>query len=314
MFIHEIPEAKQLFTLVANEKDIDPYLIEKDYWITHVLWGLQQQGINFELKGGTSLSKGYRIIERFSEDLDIKIYPKDNSSVKTGVNHQKPEHIKSRQAFFDGLARSIKIPGILATRDHDFDDQKSMRNAGIRLIYDTLFEPVIGVKLGVLLEVGFDQTTPHNSINFSSWIHDKMQTYPQIDVVDNKAYNVLCYCPEYTFVEKLQTISTKVRLQQETGVFPANFLRHFYDIYKLLEQDIVINFIGTKEYLSHKDKRFRSKDNKDLTKNLAFNLEKDSNLYNLYKKEFEKIVNLFYNKKPTFDEIYGTIIQYKNRL
>jgi len=38
---------------------IDPYLVEKDYWIMHALWGLQQQGFQFELKGGTSLFKGY---------------------------------------------------------------------------------------------------------------------------------------------------------------------------------------------------------------------------------------------------------------
>jgi hypothetical protein len=44
MFIHELPEAKQLFMLIANERDLNPYLVEKDYWITHALWELQQQG------------------------------------------------------------------------------------------------------------------------------------------------------------------------------------------------------------------------------------------------------------------------------
>jgi predicted nucleotidyltransferase component of viral defense system len=43
--------------------------VEKDYWIMHGLYGLQQMGMSFELKGGTSLSKGYGIIERFSEDI-----------------------------------------------------------------------------------------------------------------------------------------------------------------------------------------------------------------------------------------------------
>lgn len=42
---------------VAAEEGVSPYLIEKDYWLMHVLWGLQQQGWCFELKGGTSLSK-----------------------------------------------------------------------------------------------------------------------------------------------------------------------------------------------------------------------------------------------------------------
>ena len=50
-------------------------LVEKDYWIMHCLWGLQAQGFQFELKGGTSLSKGFGVIHRFSEDIDIRIEP-----------------------------------------------------------------------------------------------------------------------------------------------------------------------------------------------------------------------------------------------
>ncbi|MEA2882414.1 MAG: hypothetical protein QOH32_1670, partial [Bradyrhizobium sp.] len=42
----------------------------KDYWIMHSLYGLQKLGLIFELKGGTSLSKGFKIIDRFSEDID----------------------------------------------------------------------------------------------------------------------------------------------------------------------------------------------------------------------------------------------------
>lgn len=54
---------------------------------------------------------------------------------------------------------------------------------------------------------------------------------------------------------------------------------------------------------------------KDLTKNLAFNLEKNKNLYGLYRNEFAKIINLFFsNKKPTFDEIYNVIIKYRDQL
>ena len=59
----------QLFRVIARERTpLDESLVEKDYWIMHCLWGIQQQGYRFELKGGTSLSKGFGIIERFSED------------------------------------------------------------------------------------------------------------------------------------------------------------------------------------------------------------------------------------------------------
>jgi hypothetical protein len=53
-FIHRDLEFKDLLAIVANDKKINIALIEKDYWIMHVLYSLQQQNIAFELKGGTS--------------------------------------------------------------------------------------------------------------------------------------------------------------------------------------------------------------------------------------------------------------------
>jgi predicted nucleotidyltransferase component of viral defense system len=61
-FIHNDPEFKELLSIVSTKKGIDITLVEKDYWIMHALYSLQQQGIEFELKGGTSLSKGYGFV------------------------------------------------------------------------------------------------------------------------------------------------------------------------------------------------------------------------------------------------------------
>ncbi len=72
-YLHNLKDFHDLIQVVSNEQRILPQLIEKDYWIMHILYGLAKQGLVFELKGGTSLSKGYRVIERFSEDIDIRI-------------------------------------------------------------------------------------------------------------------------------------------------------------------------------------------------------------------------------------------------
>jgi predicted nucleotidyltransferase component of viral defense system len=84
--------------VVADERGLDPVLVEKDYWIMHCLWGLQAQGLQFELKGGTSLSKGFGVIHRLSEDIDIRIEPPDGMHVKSGRNQDKPTHVISRRA------------------------------------------------------------------------------------------------------------------------------------------------------------------------------------------------------------------------
>ena len=77
-FLHERSDFKALVETVADSEKInDPALVEKDYWIMHAVFGLKQLGLTFELKGGTSLSKGFGIIHRFSEDIDIRIEPFD---------------------------------------------------------------------------------------------------------------------------------------------------------------------------------------------------------------------------------------------
>ena len=97
IYLHEYHDFSDLIRVVAGERRIDPYLVEKDYWLVHSLYGLQKAGYNFQLKGGTSLSKGYGIIHRFSEDIDIHIVPPERVQVRTSKNHDKEKDRKSRK-------------------------------------------------------------------------------------------------------------------------------------------------------------------------------------------------------------------------
>ena len=108
-YLHNHPEFKELLRTVEHELNIDSSLIEKDYRIMHTLYGLQQGGFKFELKGGTLLSKGYRIIHRFSEDIDIRIEPSAQMNVKIGRNYNKLKHCESRKNYYDWLANNIQI-------------------------------------------------------------------------------------------------------------------------------------------------------------------------------------------------------------
>lgn len=167
MFLHEMKSFDKFIETVAKEKNgMNASLVEKDYWIMHSLWGLKHQGFEFYMKGGTSLSKGFKIIDRFSEDIDIMIVPPVKLKVKTGRNQISPAHIQSRSNFYDYLKDKISIPGISEiVRDTEFDDDK-MRNGGLRLIYKSLFDPVKGLKEGILLEVGFDKVSPLNQLMY----------------------------------------------------------------------------------------------------------------------------------------------------
>jgi predicted nucleotidyltransferase component of viral defense system len=105
-YLHNHKAFPQLLRIVGDQMGILPALIEKDYWIMHVLYGLKKQGFNFEMKGGTSLSKGYKIIDRFSEDIDIYIHPPAAMEVEENPKKEKPKQIESRQKYFDWLAHN----------------------------------------------------------------------------------------------------------------------------------------------------------------------------------------------------------------
>ena len=304
-FLHERRDFDQLLAVVANDRGLDTMLVEKDYWIMHCLWGLRTQGFNFELKGGTSLSKGFGVIHRFSEDIDIRIEPPTDLDVKTGRNQDKAAHVASRRAFYDWLAVEIKMPGIVqVARDEDFDDEK-MRSGGIRLSYAARTAPLAGVKDGILLELGFDDTAPNRPVTISSWAWDTASARG-ISVMDNRAIDVPCYAPTHTFVEKLQTISTKYRKLGEAQAFPANFLRHYYDVYCLLQLDEIQTFMKDPAYQERKKQRFRTGDELVIASNPAFIL-KDADERKRFATEYRKTQALYYQGQPDFDALLARI-------
>jgi len=309
-YLHNHPQFADLLRIVAEAQSIDIALVEKDYWIMHSLHGLQQLGLSFELKGGTSLSKGLGIIHRFSEDIDIRIEP--DTDVAVGRNHTKPQHIASRGAFYDDLAGRIAIDGIMAVeRDHLFDDAR-LFSGGIRLQYPTVGEPIEGLKTGILLEVGFANVQPNDPYTISSWAYDHAVA-SGVEVIDNRAIDVDCYHPGYTLVEKLQAISTKYRQQQAGGEFPPNFMRHYYDVFCLLQDSKVQGFIGTDAYHDYKARHFPKADNPVIAENEAFSLG-DPETRAVLAEAYGRSAALYYRGQPAFEDILAEIARWADRL
>jgi len=317
-FLHHHKQFRQLVEITASELSInEPSLVEKDYWITHCLWGLQKAGLSFELKGGTSLSKGYKIIHRFSEDIDIHIEPpagiEMGFELYVGKNHDKPMHKQSRRKYFDWLAQFLqgKIDGLSSVvRDANFDDDK-FRSGGLRLNYKSHFQAIPGLKEGILLEVGFDRTTPNQARTITSWILNRALK-AKVEVIENSAIGVLCYEPQYTFVEKLQAVIRKFKIYRERGTVPKNFMRHYYDIYHLLKLKGVRDFIATEEYVKYKKERFGG-DDIVIANSDAFKLQ-DTKEALLFEKEYGKTRALYYRGQIELKEILNYVGIYLNRL
>lgn len=307
-YLHNHKDFKALLNIVAEEKGIESALVEKDYWIMHCLYGLKKQGFKFEMKGGTSLSKGYNIIHRFSEDIDIHIEPPEEMGINPNPKNTNPNTIAKRKQFYDWLATEIGISGISSvSRDHLFDE-KSYKSGGIRLHYESEFDQIVGIKEGILLEAGFDDVKPNNEITISSWAYDRA-VIANVDIIDNRAINIPCYHIGYTFVEKLQTIVTKFRREQESGGTGTNFMRQYYDVYCLLEHPEVIEFIGSEAYLSHKENHFPTQDKiVPLCENEAFLLS-DPEIRQKFKERYTSTAALYYQGQPDFEDVLKRIAE-----
>lgn len=305
IFLHEDKEFKSLIDALSFELGFSPQLIEKDYWVMHCIWGVQQQNFHFEIKGGTSLSKGFHLIERFSEDVDMNIHPEADEQVPQRANQNRAGHVERRREFFENLSNKINIAGVQVKRDHTFDDYR-MRNAGIALIYPSFYQNIPDLLSCVLLEVGFGKTTPWLECDISSWAYNRASTKAPGRFIDNRALKVHCYHPGYTLVEKMEAVCRKHLKFLREGEVAANFMRYYYDIYCLLQDQRALDFIGTEEYLDFKQRSFRERLEQQIPKNEALMLH-DQNTYRIFKKAYENKRHIYYHHFIEFSEIIQKI-------
>ena len=124
-FVHDAPEFAALLDQVSDHVDVAPGLVEKDYWITHSLWALHETRLAIWFKGGTSLSKGFGIIERFSEDLDLMIERGGVATLPEVTNWASTNKgpTAQRRAFYEGLPAAFAIPGVSVELDLQRQDK-----------------------------------------------------------------------------------------------------------------------------------------------------------------------------------------------
>jgi hypothetical protein len=164
------------------------------------------------------------------------------------------------------------------------------------------------LKPEVILEVGFARTTPNEPREITSWALERALS-AGVDVIDNRATEVRCFNPEYTFVDKLQTICRRFRQHRDRNEEkdrPRQFMRHYYDLYKLLELERVREFVGTKEYEEYKKDKLRGLDAQEFEARTAFRIT-DDKTYRFFEQEFASIKDLLLFPGPTFKELMDRI-------
>ena len=231
---------------------LPPATIEKDFWVCWTLkklFALPEWGSRLTFKGGTSLSKGWALIERFSEDIDIVInrgalgFDGDMAPDRAPSRKQMRKRLDalkaaSQQCVNERLlpllekAISREMPSELSWRLHPDPDDRDGQT--LLLVYPTAFsDRTAYLEQAVKIELGArSDTEPTQDIDIHPYLED---AFPNLFPQSN--FTVKTVSPHRTFWEKA------LLLHEETFRPPekkrkARMARHYYDLYRLIDAGI----------------------------------------------------------------------------
>ncbi len=216
-------------------------VIEKDYYVTEALRIIQQAaGSKVIFKGGTSLSKGWNIIKRFSEDVDIFLDPSAfvPSLGKNAINRE-----------LKNLKQSVEChPGL------KFIEHESRTIGGFGrsdyFEYVQRFASTGDIRNRVLIEVGTGSgKDPTECVKIHSYVGQFLrETGVTLDAEDEGSFDMHLLHFRRTFVEKLFAIHSKVEKFKRTGIGVGSYARHYYDLFCLSERKEVLEMLRSNEY------------------------------------------------------------------
>lgn len=240
-----------IYNEIANKTGMALYAVEKDWWVVQTLSIIFEMEIGKHLvfKGGTSLSKAWKLIDRFSEDVDLAI---DRSffgfngelskNQRTNLRRETNKYIT--EIFYPELKTKFQEKGFV---DVEFKIENAVsRDQDPRIIeiyYPNVIESPGYIQSRVQLEIGCRSLRePFSDQRFSSIVDEY---YP--DAAFAQSYiSVPTVNPERTFLEKIFLLHEE--FQRPADKMRVDRLsRHLYDIYQLSSTEFARKAINDKE-------------------------------------------------------------------
>jgi hypothetical protein len=259
-------DRRDLFVGTARELGTPEQYVEKDFWVCWTLDalfnGLTGDRPRLLFKGGTSLSKAYSLISRFSEDIDVTVFRND---IGQGASVEEFEAIsrKKREAKLDAIRDACRRY-IQDTLRAELDSliQRAMREAGIenslaQLVIDEedpdgqslIFQyPVVTAKAdsyirpAVKIESGAKSAfVPHETVTINPYVAGQL---PRISLA---VTNVTTVVAARTFWDKIIIVHGLRRWFENRGVLRQQgqrVSRHYYDLHCMAQSDPLLTAIG----------------------------------------------------------------------
>lgn len=230
-----------IYTEAGRRMGLSPIAVEKDWWMVHTLSVIFSMTCASALifKGGTSLSKGWNLIQRFSEDLDLALdreYLGFTGELSKGnirglrkksyqfITEVFTEELKSKFSELDFKDVTVKYRKV---ENHDQDPLI------IEIYYPKLTEKDTYLKPGVLVEVGSRSLKDPFTQRIFGTIASEV--YPDRPFSD-KPITIPVVNPERTFLEKIFLLHEEFQKDPEK-IRVKRLSRHLYDIEKLMQTE-----------------------------------------------------------------------------
>lgn len=307
-----INERGLLFRETSFKSNISEVIIEKDFWVCFILehlFNYSRYNDKVFFKGGTSLSKCYNIIKRFSEDVDLILDPslvgfkdKDLWLERSNTAQQKFNNKINNETnafllyeFIPNIKKELNQRGFENFKlEIDSNDPLS-----VLFIYDNVHNNNY-IKPEVKLEMGTLAAKIPREIKI---VEPYIQKY--LKEISNLEFNVYTIKSIRTFFEKLTILHD---MANKNNNYNLRYSRHYYDTYMLINAGLVDEANDKldllEEVVKFKNKFYYSKrSNMDDILIGKLRLIPNDEAIEVFKKDYMEMKEMFFGETPPFPEI-----------
>lgn len=319
-------DRRDLFSESASRLGMNPAIVEKDFWVCWILKHLFAEPTlkdQMVFKGGTSLSKVFRLIDRFSEDIDLILdwrllgYGPEEGNDPYQAIQSKTKLSRYNQEMNNKAAEYIRVtllvqlnqlfvpvPGLAARIDEDDPHMVNVR-------YPAAFTASY-IRSEVSLEIGpLASWVPSSAHTIQAYA---AQSFP--GSFNDPVCAVVAIDAERTFWEKATILHQEAH---RPGTIPARYSRHYYDLHKLAESPVkqaaLSDLALLKSVVEFKERFYYSSwAHYDLAKPGSFRLSPPQSQIAALERDYRAMRDMFFRKPPEFAEALRSLKMLENEI
>jgi len=325
-WLKNLNDASRLISIneASRISGISAKAIEKDWWVTLSIKLLfnTPYAKYFAFKGGTSLSKGWQLIDRFSEDIDISL----NAEAVGIAYEEKPsktfvEHLRRAGCSFTStvLLEALKVEFKNSQVPESFysiepepvrADMPDTDPQTIYINFVSLFDPNPYLPDRVKIEFSVrSQKEPSMYRNMNSLL---VTHFPN-EKYEEDAFDVLTTQPQRTLIEKILLLHEEYNRDDQAKMRTERMSRHYYDLFQISKHDFSLETLNDNDFIEEVifHRKYYSRLNRfdyNTLKVGSINVIPSINILKALEQDYEIMRSeMIYGNPPVFDEIIKVV-------